>query len=206
MNKQERLEQVLHDYVPPSSATYIVDLILKYKIAFRISRSRKSKLGDYRPPHRDRGHRISVNHDLNPYQFLITTIHELAHLITWEKHKNRVKSHGTEWQYYYASLLKPLLHEDVFPTDLLLVIELGMSKPAASSCADVDLSLALQKYDDDDGLQFVQDIPLGETFILQGRFFKKGDLVRKRYKCMNLENNRLYLVNALSRAELVIND
>jgi hypothetical protein len=200
MTQKERLESVLFDYVPPTSAEYIADQIVEHKIAFRIAKTRKSKLGDYRPPFREQGHRISVNHDLNPYQFLITTIHEIAHLITWEQHKNKVKSHGREWQHNYVKLLQPLLNDDVFPDELLQIIQRSNSKPAASSCSDPELSIALQKYDDDDGLVFVRDIPSGATFELQGRLFKKGKLIRKRYKCLNVQNKREYLVNALSRA------
>jgi SprT protein len=203
MTQKERLQTVLYDYVPPSSAAYIADLIVQHKIAFRIAKNRKTKLGDYRPPFGDKGHRISINHNLNPYQFLITTIHELAHLTTWEQYRNKVKSHGREWQYHYSVLLKPLLHEDVFPEALLAAVGKSLNKPAASSCSDPSLSLALQNYDDEDGLHFVRDIPNGTTFILQGRFFEKGELIRKRFKCRNLENNKIYLVNGLSRAQLL---
>jgi len=200
MNQRERLESILIDFLPPPSIGYIVDFIVQHKIAFRIARKRKTKLGDYRPPYGSQGHRISINHDLNPYQFLITTVHELAHLTTWEKYKNRVKSHGKEWQSEYALILKPLLIEDIFPEDLMHTLEKRLQKPAASSCSDPELSLILQKYDADDGLEFVKDIPTGQTFMLEGRIFKKGELMRKRYKCLNLQNKRLYMVHSLSRA------
>lgn len=203
MTQRERLEAVLIDFVPPPSAAYVAEKIVEHKIAFRIAKSRKSKLGDYRPPFKGQGHRISVNHDLNPYQFLITTVHEIAHLITWEQYQNKVKSHGVEWQRNYVKLMRPLMNDDIFPTELLKILEASNSKPAASSCSDPKLSLALQKYDEADGLMFVRDVPKGSTFELQGRLFKKGDLIRKRYKCLNVENKREYLVNALSRARLL---
>jgi SprT protein len=203
MNQRERLESVLIDFLPPPSIGYIVDFIIDHRISFRIAKKRKTKLGDYRPPYGNQGHRISINHDLNPYQFLITTVHELAHLSTWEKYKNRVKSHGREWQNEYGLILKPLLNDDIFPEDLMRTLERRLLKPAASSCSDPELSLILQKYDSEDGLEFVKDIPIGQTFMLEGRIFKKGELMRKRYKCLNLHNKRLYMVHSLSRAKIV---
>lgn len=203
MSQKEQLQQILQEYIPPASSGYIADLIVEHRIAFRVAKARKSKLGDYRSPFKGKGHRISVNHDLNKYQFLVTTIHEIAHLYTWNQYRNKVKSHGREWQNFYAQLMRPLLRTEVFPHDLIEVLEKRLHKPAASSCSDPELSLIFEQYNEDDGQQFVKDIPKGSTFILQGRFFEKGELARKRYKCLNLENKKYYMVHGLSRATLV---
>ena len=86
---------VLAKYIHEDAAKIIAQWIVDTKCRFRITKSRSSKFGDYRPPYGFAGHRISVNHDLNPYAFLITTVHEFAHLKTWNEHKHLVKPHGS---------------------------------------------------------------------------------------------------------------
>ena len=48
-------------------------------------------------------HRISVNGNLNKYSFLITLIHELAHLLTFTQYKNRVDPHGRNGREFMAA-------------------------------------------------------------------------------------------------------
>src|SRR5690554_6336368 len=88
---------ILEKYMPAQAAELIAQWIAETSCQFKITGSRKSKFGDYRPPFGGKGHRISVNHDLNPYAFLITTVHEFAHLHTWHEHKNKVQPHGPNW-------------------------------------------------------------------------------------------------------------
>lgn len=75
---------ILEKYVPPASTDYCHQLLYRYGFRLKITRSRKTKLGDYRFLSVQKKHVITVNHDLNPFQFLITYIHEVAHLVTFE--------------------------------------------------------------------------------------------------------------------------
>ena len=59
--------------------------------------------------------KITVNGDLNPYSFLITTIHEFAHLVTFEEYQGRVKPHGKEWQLTYSKMLYPVIEDGGLP-------------------------------------------------------------------------------------------
>lgn len=97
MNK-EQLIPVLRKYLPAGSELYAADLMEKHKIQLRIKNPRLTKLGDYRPPTEDNSHRISINRDLNPFAFLITFMHEVAHLLNFEKSGPRVPPHGLEWK------------------------------------------------------------------------------------------------------------
>ncbi|HAD34265.1 MAG TPA: hypothetical protein DCF44_07170 [Chitinophagaceae bacterium] len=45
---------------------------------------------------------MSVNGNLNSYHFLITLLHEIAHMLVWEQFRNRVKPHGLEWKHVFA--------------------------------------------------------------------------------------------------------
>lgn len=100
---------ILQKYIPAQAAILIARWIDEYKTELKISKSRATKLGDYRHPYGDKGHRISVNYNLNQYSFLITLVHEFAHLLNWNRHKNKVKPHGTEWKQAFQEMMKPFL-------------------------------------------------------------------------------------------------
>src|SRR5690606_32853999 len=102
MPKVKQPFEALKNYIPEASFDLLMQYILHYKVKLTITRKRKTILGDYRHPHGNLGHRISINENLNRYAFLITLLHEMAHLLTYEKYGNRVKSHGKEWKTAYA--------------------------------------------------------------------------------------------------------
>lgn len=193
----EKYKLILEKYLPQNSVDIIYDLLQQNKAHLKVSKKRSSKLGDYRPPHEGKGHHITVNHDLNTYAFLITLVHEIAHLVNWENHKNRVKVHGVEWKNTYRELMAPMLETDIFPDDIKKVLINYMAKSYASSGSDLAMSRVLQKYDEIPG-NTLESLPEGVIFILpNGKRFKKGPLIRKRYKCLCLDNKRTYLVNPL---------
>jgi hypothetical protein len=117
-------------------------------------------------PHSKEPTRISVNHDLNSYSFLITTIHEFAHLQTWNKHQHRVKPHGTEWKNNFKELMEPFLKLNIFPIDISSAIHRYMENPAASSCTDLHLFRTLKSYDT------VKTSALTVESLEDGHFFK----------------------------------
>src|SRR3954449_12425656 len=106
MSKQQAPLEHLSQFIPPVAVPRVLEYLHQYKVHLTITRERKSILGDYRHATRDRNHRISVNGNLNKYSFLITLVHELAHLLTFQHYGNRVQSHGREWKNIYAFLLK----------------------------------------------------------------------------------------------------
>jgi hypothetical protein len=86
----------LSKYIPEGAAPIISQWINDTGCRFKVTRARSTKLGDYRAPYQGQPHQITVNHDLNPFSFLITAVHEFAHLKTWIDHKGKVKPHGRE--------------------------------------------------------------------------------------------------------------
>lgn len=194
---------LLSEHLPEGTAEGIWYFIEHHRVSFRIAKSRKSKLGDYRPPYGEKGHRISVNHDLNPYAFLITVLHEFAHLLTWNEHRNRKAPHGHEWKAEFKELLRPYMEQDVFPGDVKMALEQYMINPAASSCVDMNLSKSLNTYDLIQKI-ILEDLPDGSTFSLKnGLVFEKGTKLRKRYKCKCLTNDRMYYVSAIAEVRPV---
>ncbi len=139
--------QIIQKYVPTAAVDYCLDLLNHYGFRLKITRSRKTKLGDYRFLSQEQKHVITVNNDLNRYQFLVTYLHEVAHLITFESHQNRIQPHGKEWKNNFRDLLEPLNKSSVFPQHLMEVVDLFLKTPKASSCADPTLFKALGQYD-----------------------------------------------------------
>src|SRR6185295_15910601 len=97
MPTAETLSNQIRSFVPEDAVDIVVRWISEYKMILTITNTRQSVFGDYRWPQGTKGHRISVNGDLNPYAFLITLVHEMAHLTSWERYRNTVSSHGKEW-------------------------------------------------------------------------------------------------------------
>jgi len=194
---------VLAKYMPAPAAPIIAKWIDYFQCEFKISKNRATKLGDYRHPFKDKGHKISVNNDLNPYAFLVTTVHEFAHLLTWNDYKNKAKPHGAEWKYNFKRMMKPFFELQVFPPDIHQTIINYLNNPAASSCTDLSLARALKKYDDNLLTNRVEELPLHAIFTLKdGRKFKKGERIRKRYRCVCLDNGNTYLFNPLAEVLL----
>jgi hypothetical protein len=199
--------KVLEKYLPAEAAPLVARWIDYFKCEFKISRNRNSKFGDYRSPYGGKGHRISVNYDLNPYAFLVTTVHEFAHLHTWNEHKQKAKPHGTEWKNNFKKMMQPFFEKEIFPADVKRAIINYLDNPAASSCSDLNLYRSLRKYDppkESEAILTVEKIPLKALFKLKdGRVFRKDEKLRKRFKCTEVATKRIYLFSPVAEVELI---
>ena len=195
MAKKEFPIHTLQDYLPNGSYEPVLEFLRLYKVHLTITRERSTVLGDYRHAVDNQHHRISVNGNLHQYSFLITLIHELAHLVTFMQFGNRVASHGREWKNLYAQLLSQFLQKKIFPADIQKAIEHSMHNLPASSCADENLQRVLRKYDESkNGFVLVEDLPDGARFMIEGgRLFKKGKKLRKRFQCTEINTRKLFL-------------
>ncbi len=160
--------------------------------------------GDYRKMPNG-GHQITVNASLNKYRFLITLVHEIAHLVAFEQFGRRIKPHGVEWKRTFQQLMLPFIRPEVFPSQLLPLIANHFKNPKASSSTDARLSIALQAFDPEERQKsYVFELPMGSTFRLyNGKLFKKGKKRVKRYECIELTTGRLYLFQPNAEVELV---
>ncbi len=205
MSKKEVPVDHLQHYLPPGTADAVLNYLHRYKVHLTITRHRQSILGDYRHRTHHRNHRISVNGSLNPFSFLVTLLHELAHLLTFEQHTNRVQAHGKEWKMIYGQLLKQFLEHKVFPADIEKELLQSLKNPAASSCAEDGLLRVLRKYDEKGSShRLVEEIPFHALFRLaDGRVFQKGEKLRKRFKCKEVATGKLYLFSPVHEVEEV---
>ncbi|RYY53815.1 MAG: hypothetical protein EOO09_16625 [Chitinophagaceae bacterium] len=205
MPKKEVPMGQLQDFLPPGTYEPVLEYLRRYKVHLTVARERKSLLGDYR--HRIDGvnHRISVNGNLNTWSFLITLLHELAHLLTFEQYGNRVMAHGREWKSVYAAVLKQFLEQKIFPADIERELMLSLHNPAASTCAEDGLLRVLRRYDAGAAsLVLVEEIAAGGLFkTSDGRIFQKKEKLRKRYKGIELATSKVYLFSPVYEVEPV---
>ena len=201
-----KYRKALSKYIQSEYIDYVIDLMLRYPCYFKISKPRKTKLGDFRA-NVGGMHSISVNGDLNQYSFLITTLHEFAHLITYNEHKWKVKPHGIEWKNNYTKLILPIIELGHLPSELNKVLLGSLHNVKASSCTDKKLHRVLLSYDKlDEGLNYLERIDHDSDFELNGKTFKKGNLRRTRYVCMEHSTQKTYLVNALAKVKEIKNE
>lgn len=185
----------LQHFLPEGSFTDVLYYLQHYKVQLTVARQRQSILGDYRHAHGGLNHRISVNGNLNKYSFLITLLHELAHLFTYERYGHRVMAHGPQWKTEFAKILAQFLEKNIFPEDIATTLSKSLKNPAASSCADEKLLRVLKNYDPvKDGHFLLEQLPVNSLFLIRGgRLFKKGEKIRKRFKCQELSNGKWFL-------------
>lgn len=197
--------EILSKYIPVAAAPLIAKWIDFHRCDFKISKSRNSKFGDYRPPQRGHGHKISVNYNLNVYAFLVTTVHEFAHLVTWKEFKHTAKPHGTEWKLNFKKMMQPFFELEVFPSEVKTAIENYLENPAASSCSDVNLFKALKAFDlKPPGSFTVEQLIENQIFCLKnGRTFKKLNRIRKRHRCVEVKTGLIYLFSPIAEVFLV---
>jgi SprT protein len=187
-------------YIPEPFIEQVVELFFEHPLQFKVVKNRRTKLGDFRAGLGDDRHRITVNGNLNPYSFLITTLHEFAHLHTYVRFGNKVSPHGEEWKEAYRRLLLPVINSGQLPKDVEGALLNSLVSVKASSCSDQQLMRVLMRYDKQaDGLVPLEHLPLSSVFTLEGRKFVKGSLKRKRYVCEELSSKRRFLVHALAQ-------
>lgn len=198
MNREERIRNAIKPFLPPGTEHRLAKQIVDHRCHLTITRERKTKAGDYRHPYGNQGHRISVNGTLNPYAFLITLVHEMAHLVTWEQNRNSVKPHGKEWKDAFKLEMQPYLTEDVFPKDVLSELKRHMRSPLSATSRDLNLIRVLKSYDEPNAQVFLEDVPFNSEFTLGNKRFVKGEQLRKRFRCTEIGTGRVYLVSSIA--------
>ena len=208
-SRQLEYKEILSKYFPDDSLDNVVEYIQKYNIYLKFTRKRLYKLGDYKSPFRgDNRHRITVNGDLNPYSALLVFLHEVGHLLVWNKYKNKVKPHGKEWKETYGMLIVIFISKNVFPLALRKVLEKKLCKLKASFSSDTELYRTLSIYDNGTTKPvFLEEVPEETLFMANnGRKFIKQNKLRKRFRCLCLDNRRVYLFHPLAQIKTINNE
>ena len=197
------MSEILSKYIPEHAVIPVFELIKANNVHLKIVNERVTRHGDYRKGLSGK-HEITVNGTLNKYKFLITLVHEIAHLVAFEKFGRAIKPHGNEWKYSFQLLMVPFIRPEIFPNQLLPLLARHFKNPSASSDTDATLALALKQFDQQNDKNYVFEIPYGSTFrIHNGKIFKKIALRTKRYECLEISSGRLYLFNPNAEVELL---
>ena len=189
-----------HKYIPENAINLVQSLIEYHSINLKIVNQRQTKHGDFRQLANGK-FQITINNNLNPFQFLLTLIHEIAHHTTFEKY-GRIRPHGKEWKQQFQYLMLPFLNPTIFPDHMLTPLAHYLKDPKASTDSDVKLSLALKGNTAENGKNFVFELPTNCTFIFKNKMYRKGKKRKTRIECIQLTTNRLYLFN--QNAEVIV--
>jgi SprT protein len=191
---------LLAPYVPEKALMPCFELIQTHGVHLKIVNQRKTRHGDYRllP---SGGHQITVNATENKYRFLITLIHEIAHLVAFTEFGRSIKTLWIECKSVFKLLMLCFLNPEIFPSELLPVLARHFKNPKASSSSDALLDRALAQYDcTDDALLFVADLVEGNHFYFgNSRIFERGSIKRKRIECVEVKTGKRYLFQPNAR-------
>jgi len=198
------LSEVLSKYLPEHAVVSCFELIKTNNVHLKIVNERQTRHGDYRKGFSGK-HEITVNANLNKYRFLITLVHEIAHLVAFEKHGRLIKPHGVEWKMTFQRLMVPFIRPEIFPHSVLPLVANHFRNPSASSDTDARLAFALKQFDErKPDVHFVHEVPSGSLFrIKNGRVFQKKGLRVKRYECLEVKTGKLFLFNANAEVEII---
>ena len=196
------MKEILTKYLPERAVEPAFLLIAENGIYLKIVNERKTRHSDYRKQNGIA--QITVNANLNPYRFLITLIHEIAHAVAFEKYGRLIKPHGKEWKYTFQQLMLPFINPGIFPQSVLPIVAHHFRNPKASSDTDARLSVALKQFDAQNNKNYIFEIPYGSIFrIDNGRVFKKGRKRIKRYECQEVSSGSVYIFQPNVEVELV---
>ncbi|MBW3517685.1 SprT-like domain-containing protein [Flavobacterium sp. NKUCC04_CG] len=198
------MEKVLAPYLPENALVPAFELIKTHQVHLKIVNERATRHGDYRKSISGQ-HQITVNASLNKYRFLMTLIHEIAHLVAIEECGTNIRPHGIEWKMTFQRLMVPFIRPEIYPVQLLPLLAKHFRNPSASSDTDAALSIALKQYDENrTEVFFIYEVPLGSHFkIANGKIFKRGPLRVKRFECLEVSSGRMYTFKPNAEVELL---
>ncbi|MBZ0328588.1 MAG: SprT-like domain-containing protein [Altibacter sp.] len=197
------MQRILEKYIPEASVEAVFKLIKKHNVHLKIVNERVTRHGDYRKLPNGQ-HQITVNANLNPYRFLMTLVHEIAHLVAFNECGRKIKPHGKEWKHIFQQFMLPFIRPEIFPNQLLPLLALHFKNPKATSDTDAKLSLALKQFDPENDKNYIFEIPQDGLFRLyNGKIFKRGQKRVKRYECLEVATGKIYLFNPNAEVEFL---
>lgn len=200
------VNEALAAYVPVDAVETVSQLLREHGVLLKISRDRLTKLGDFKPSANGSPHRISINGNLNIYEFLLVFFHELAHLMVYVAHGRRATPHGKEWKKVYGSLIRRGVEAGYFHSSVCSLLTDYSYRVKACGVAATDVVRALQAFDrqqEDSGWQLLDEIAENEVFITRGgRVFRKREKLRTRYRCLSVDDHRVYLLHGAAKVKL----
>lgn len=194
------MKTAYQNFIPQKAIPFVDFLIEKHSFELKIVNERATKHGDFRKLPNGK-FQITINNNLNKFQFLLTLIHEIAHHVTHEKF-GRVQPHGKEWKTVFQHMMLPFLDPEIYPKEILGHLASYLKNPKASTDSDSKLSLALRGHTPESGKNFVFQIPNGSYFIYKNAIYKRGEKRRTRIECQNVHTKKMYLFHQNAEVNL----
>lgn len=190
----------LEKYLPENTLPHLKKWFGDHYIHIKITRGRKSKLGDYRKLP-DKSHEITINSTLQPQLFFFVLTHELAHLIAFENFGGSISPHGKEWKNAFRMMLLESI--SVYSEDLKPIILKFSQSPKANFMSSPDLVryFHIENYEDESS--YIEDLSIGDQFIYRKQTYIIEELRKKNYLCTNLSNGKKYIFKPLARVEKI---
>ncbi|MDO1499745.1 SprT-like domain-containing protein [Winogradskyella maritima] len=197
------MSEALKQQLPKASWDLVEDLLSQNAFDIKIKKERKTRHGDFRQLPNGES-QITINSNLNPFRFLMTLVHEIAHFKAYDKYGKFIKPHGKEWKQTFQHLMLPFIRPEIFPDDILPLLAKHFKNPKASSDSDKALALALKQFDEPNDKTFIFEVPEGASFRLyNGRIFKRGIKRRVRIECLEIATGKIYLFNPNAEVDLI---
>lgn len=197
----ERLGQMAQ-FIPTNSAPIVNAMLDGFHVQLVVTKNRLTKHGDYRRPFGSRSfHKITVNGSLNKYAFLLTLVHEIAHMHAFSYFGDKIAPHGREWKKVFATLVEPFFREGIWPQELVGPLFNYFKNPKASSSASPEVMKALSLYDDSNDLIYLDQLEDGSYFFLKSRperIFKKINSRRTRVLCLEVTTKKQYAIHKMA--------
>lgn len=191
---------ILEQYLPDHTFHHLKKWFSDYYIHIKITKSRTSKLGDYRRLP-DKSHQITVNATLDKQLFFFVLTHELAHLIAFEKFKFRISAHGQEWKGTFREMLLESI--DVYSDDLKPIILNFSRNPKANFMASPELVRYFHIENPAENAVFVEELLINDEFIYKGDTYVVLEKKKKLYLCLRRKNSKKYLFRPLAKVEKI---
>ena len=205
--------KTLTKYLPAESLQTVCDMIPRYGIHLEITRTRASRHGDFRYDHTCGKYYITVNGSLSPYAFLLTFIHEVAHLVVHKEKGNVEKPHSQVWKDTFRRLMMSLPLSEIYPDDILVPLLSYLKNPLSTADRHNSLSKALKSYDSYgnkiemmDDMSYIENLSTGDEFIFREKRYTLGTKRRRLYLCILAGDGRQYLFSPLAQVKKIKHD
>lgn len=190
----------LEPYLPPDCLPYLQRWFGSHSIHLKVTRDRRSKLGDYRKMP-DKSHQITINGTLQPQLFFFVLTHELAHLLAFAEFGHRIAAHGTEWKHQFRLMLLESLN--VYSADLRPIIIRFARAPKAGFMASPELVRYFHIDDHDDETCYIEDLKPNDRFVYRKEAYVMAEKRKKNYLCLNTDNGKKYIFKPLARVQKI---
>ena len=192
---------LIEPYILKRSYSLVKPIIEDFKGIIKLSKPRKSKLGDF-IAQKNGETSISIKNDLKPDTSLVNLLHDTSNNHVHCLDTKIAKAHGEQWKNRFKNLISPFLDKDIFSTNVQLALKNQIASPKASCGASVELMKAFNPELETGNT--IEKLPFGCHFQLKnGKKFRLGVKRKTRYECSELSSGIIFTIHPLVEVKLI---